>query len=1590
MLNKLLNFNEVKMSDGDDGLAVKFEKVSKKDVAIIGISGRLPMAENIEDFWENLRNGKDCIRKLPEQRMKDASALLPNSYRPANPSVMGEAAYLDEIDKFDYEFFNLSLSEAKLMDPNQRLFLQTVWDLIEEAGYSGSRIKGSKTGVFLGFSSDISFEYHMCVNHINPELYKDISVPGNIKSVIASRISYLLDLKGPSMLVDTACSSALVALHLACRSIIEGESEMAIAGGIKLDILPSQQDMGDEIGISSSSGRAKTFDDSSDGTGEGEGVIAVMLKPLSKAMADGDHIYAVVKASAVNQDGSSIGLTAPNSAAQEEVILEAWKEAGIDPETISCIEAHGTATKLGDPIEISGIERAFRRYTDKKSFCAIGSVKTNIGHLDSAAGLVGFVKMALALKHKKIPPSIHFKKPNRKINFVDSPLYVNDKLANWETSGVPLRAGISSFGLSGTNCHVVLEEYREKRIKEDSGVENPGYRIFVISAKSRDVLAQLIEKYRLFLEKGTEYSLDDICYTASTGRMHFSHRIAIVVKDINELKQKLKSLCAESIDETVAYYGEHRIVSYNKESRSKVEITEDVRRELTKSANGKVLSFIEGNEDGEAALNEICRKYIEGAEVDWDLMYKGQRRRKVSLPTYPFKRSRCWVESGNGRVLQYAPGVKEIRHPLIDRCVIKTVGQEIYAAKFNIDTHWVIGEHKVAGKCVMPGTAYLEMVKYVYSMKLPNCCVEMDNVLFISPFILEEGENEELHLILSEENGRHSFMIASESQLEGQWNIHVEGKVTTLGTREAPKYDMNEVMKIVAKNKVVVESERELIVDVGPRWTGINIKLYRGADNEYLASFELSEAFTSDLVEYFLHPSLVDCSVNAINDLIGEGAYLPLSYKKLTVYGPTPKVFYSYIRRTDNGKGNPETARLDILLMDTSGKVFVEAKDYIVKRTSEDEFKFRQLKENKNLFYEVAWKISEPQGSQRELNHENILVFKDRGQLSSSLVQRLRDEGCNVIEVEMGTEFKKLSKDRYVIKGEEDDYCKLFADTGGRKLSKILHLAAMSHVSIDSINQLDDEQSRGVDSLFYMTRALIANKLNNNIDIVLLSDYANAVTKDERKLNPLNAAMFGLGKVVTQEYPHLKCRCIDIDENTLADSIIKELKYEKKSYQVALRGGKRYIGEFSKLELGADREDGVEIKASGVYVITGGTGGIGLEIGKYLASKNKVKIALINRSQIPDKDKWDETLEAGESKKVCRAIRAIREMEGYGSEVCCFNADISVMYEISKVLDSLRNSYGTINGVIHCAGVAGDGFIIRKRKEVFDSVLASKIKGTWIIDKLTEGDKLDFFVMFSSITAVFGAQGQGDYTAANSYLDSFAACRSMQGKRTLAINWPAWKETGMAVDYQVNGMEEAFKPIYTDTALSVFQEVLAKNHHNIILGELNNEVFALSTEQFQIDVSDNIRAAIEAHGAAAKTTAISDDQKKYQNVVLKGGSHDEFSETERKVAGIWAQILGLEQVDIYDNFNSMGGDSILATRLLKKLENEFPGLIDITDVFTYSTVYEMAQYIDSKTAKVESQPVLSGTGEAEKDALDDFLSKLANGEISIDETGKIL
>lgn len=1549
----------------------KSEINEKQEYAVIGMSGKMPGADNLEQYWNNLRTGTCSIDEFPVNRWEDTSldVNVKASYR--------KGGYLKEVDKFDCQFFNISPQEAKYMSPLQRLLLQTSYEAVEDAGYGGKQIYGSNTGVYVGVETTSIPDY----NQLFPQS-DSLMFTGSMAGILASRVSYQLNLKGPSLVIDTACSSSLTALITACQAMENNLCDLAIVSGICLNLLPALKENVMNI-VESRDDLVKAFDQSAGGTSWGEAVGAVVVKPLIKALKDGDAIYGTVRGWAMNNDGASNGITAPDAKAQEDVITKAWKNAKINPETIQYIETHGTGTKLGDPIEIRGITNAFRRFTDKKQFCGIGSVKTNIGHSVGASGMCSLIKVMLMLKYKQLVPSLHFHQPNGFIHFIDSPVYVNDTVVEWKNEFNTRRAGISAFGFSGTNCHVIIEE--APQVKQNQQGAQSDVHIFTISAKSKENLHTYIQKYYQFLLNNRAFDVSDICYTANIGRGHYNHRTIITCTSLVQLIRKLGHIVSKELDnieESGIYYGEHQVVS-NQSVVQGNEITEEQKTQLTEDANTLCMEYLKVHDV--ELLTSICKKYIEGADVNLDVLYEDRKHLKVHLPTYPFQSIRCWPDKIENKKPETE--LKIIAHPFLDYCIADAINSTIYKTMFSVSKLWILSEHKVNNRYTLPGISYIELAGVLARQHFHCNAWKVKDLMFLYPLVVDLEMDKEVQTVIHKKDSCFEFTIASKKNNE--WIKHAEGKLEPLSGHQ-PTYQNLQELEQICHTKMVTQYTYDETgsIDVGPRWNVVQSTEY--GEREVLAYLQLPDAYQQDLNEFYLHPTLLDCAMNAAIHLIGDGLYLPWGYKEIKVYEKLPKECYSYLRRTDQGSNQAKAATFDVCVFDKAGKVLIEVTGYTIKKVKESEGK-------DDCFYQVGWikqELEQSPENPEKKKQGSILVFKGIDEKSDRITKGIRYQGKRVIEVVIGDAYEKIDENTYKVASDEASYTKLMKNFKEENLSCILHLLNLELHKVDTIQQFEECKSLGVMSLFYLTRAILLNRISQVFDIVLLANQVNEITLKENSLNPQAAALFGLSKVVTQEYSKLQCRCIDIDQNTEIMEILHEVESGRGFSLVAYRNGERYVQEMQQLDVENTPKRNLTIQEKGTYIITGGLGGIGLEFARYIASKNRVNLILLNRSQFPERTSWSEILENNQDRKLIHKIQAIQAIEMTGSKVTCYSVDVSDERVLHNVFEELHQKYGRINGVIHSAGVAGKGLLISKEEKIFQGVLQPKMNGTWLLDQFTSQDNLDFFVLFSSIASILGGVGQGDYTAGNMYLDAYAAYRNKKGKPTLSVNWTAWKEIGMAVDFGFN-VDGVFKEISTEKALQCFEQVWGAMVNHIIIGSVDENLYeALPIRTSWADTGQNRETHIhmEIEKPMIKELTAGIDEQKNSNVKLMGKANGEYSRVEQQIANMWGAILGMSVINVYDNFDKIGGNSILAIKLLDEIQTIYPNMVEIADIFTYSTIHKFASVLTERKEVQEKNNIIEddNTIQDEDEKLMDILNKLKTGSISLEESIKSL
>ena len=1601
-------------------------------VAIIGMSGRFPKAENVDEFWQLLRDGVNCVDDFPEARQKDFEHILRNPYY--TEFLIGDAieekdihrahakaGYMKQIDKFDANFFGIPPNEAMHMDPNQRQALECAWEAMEDAGYGGETLFGKDVGVYIGKENTNYSLYRYCAE-------KDpMQLTGTWESIMASRISYLFNFRGPCMVVDTACSAGLVSVHMGAAAVLNGDCELAIAGGINLSIvgeLNTEFQGGMTMdSVESSDGKIRTFDAKANGTVWGEGVALVLVKPLKKALADGDHIHAVIKGSAINNDGASNGLTAPNAEAQEEVIVKAWENAGINPESLSYIEAHGTGTVLGDPIEFKGLTAAFRRYTQKKQFCAIGSLKTNMGHLVAASGCASLFKVVKQMQHKQMAPTINFSEPNPYISFQTSPLYVNDQLNNWQPNG-PRRAAISSFGFSHTNCHMVIEEAPEAAV---SPATRDAY-VLTISAKKPALLLDYIDRYQDRINGNETWNLADLCYTANLGRGHYASRVAIVANNERELSEKLaiaralveNTLAGESEnqDDTAApainnsanhavFYNTHSIVSEKKTQRDAGEITDKEKKALTQHAKGAMEAWLASaaqsasgtNEANDASshavhLSTVASHYVNGADVQWQDVYQGEKRQRLSIPTYPFERVRLWAEPKITKIADFTSRL----HPLIDRQVAQSDNSWTYESIFTPDNHWVLSDHKIKHTCVVPGTTYLEMARFAVSHALGLDSLELQNIFFLQPMVVEDNEQRVVRVVVTQPSHNEqsaSFVIESRDsnsdaeQGQEEWQQHVEGKAAPVTQAASAAPNLDAIKKTMPDFEAFHNPEMDTgVFQFGPHWNSVREAWTHAErfDKDALAKLSLPQELQGELDSFFIHPSVLDNAMNLTSQNSGH-TFLPFMYKSFRFYRPFSTVMYSYITPGDI---SDETHNYDVVLTDDSGNVLAEITGYVTKKVHS----FNFSGDAQNDYLALRW-VPAGDLTEKPAIPSNISVFAQHN--DDALAAAFADAGLNATLHSLD-ELNETGASQ-LAKGELQS-----ADAIAIVMNQDANLNTLSHAQAQALQVQTNE------ALFHLIKANAEHKVKLDAGLLVLTQNSVSLGAENNAehTNPWGASATYLALTAAQEDANLSARVLDV--TTINKDSLAQLIALPAGKRFALRDEQLLQAELFPTELPelSEAPSHNSVVKSGVYIITGGLGGLGLATADYLAQQAQqhqldIHVVLTGRSELADSSLWGELATQADDEKQAARFSQLVSLQDRLASVRYVETDIADADSVEQLISHTKawvqsshistnensdagkdDASSAIRGIFHTAGIAGDGFILRKTADTFRSVLSAKVNGTVFLMNALRDHHIspDFVLLYSSTTALTAGEGQSDYAAANAFMDAFAA--SHEG--VYAINWPSWAEVGMAADYGIGDDNSPFTVIAPALAFAKMEAIFAASKtqplNGIIPGDMNPAVLADELHHLPVALVPELETLLKRAASSAADAGIDD-----VDIDIRGKSEDDLTETEVTLAKVYAAVLGLSEIDIFTNFQDMGGNSIIATHLLKVIEEYFPGLVDISDVFSYPAIDVMAENIDEKRG-VEAKPAAStnteDAPETEKD-WDNMLDSVVDGEGSIDD-----
>ncbi|MFJ1268719.1 SDR family NAD(P)-dependent oxidoreductase [Legionella lytica] len=1381
------------------------------DIAIIGMSGSFPKAADVDTLWENLSQAKDCISEVPASRW---------DWR--NLTVQW-GGFMESVDQFDASFFNISPREAELIDPQQRLFLQTVWKTIEDAGYTSNVIAAIKTGLFVGV-----------FNHDYAELLQQNEVmdayltTGTMNSMIANRISYCLNLRGPSEAIDTACSSSLVAIHQAVNAILQGDCELAIAGGVNTLLTPTSFISAHKAGMLSEDGRCKTFDKQANGYVRGEGVGAILLKKLTTALEDGDHIYGVIKGTAINHGGQANSLTAPNPNAQAEVIVAACQRAQVPVNTINYIETHGTGTPLGDPIEINGLKKAFQQLAKEQNlaelppgYCGLGSVKTHIGHLESAAGVTGVIKVLLSMHHEEVPANLHLQELNPYIDIKDSPFYLLEQPMPWpkRPEQSPRRAGVSSFGFGGTNAHVILEESPSR--KNSTAAMPAAPYLITLSAMTSVALHQRMADLLNWLQRQSDLPcMAALSYTLNAGRQHFDKRFAVIVEHVGELTELLQFILSDT----------------------------DATHNLSVAPHPEAL----------VALRDT---YLQGKSIDWQQFY-GNYQQRISLPSYPFAQESYWLEQKS----KTRPGI----HPLIDEN-ISTLNAPAFSKQFT-GKEFYLSEHQVHNESVLPGVVCLEMARVAADLLLVNqgIVTSLRQIFWKKP-IKATDLAQSLQIHLTPEIEGISFALSNpqktQEYVSGHLHYQAEKPRAPLAT-----FDLQQLLLTLPKQQSTEEIYsyfKQSGLVYGPEFQVIQSLDYD--ETQLLAKLALPNAKTAALG---LYPSLFDGIFHCTQALLKnrQALYLPFALEQMDIYAHLPETCYVYAQRCTETY-EEQFPNFDLQVTDHDGALLLAISGFTL-CALDTPHPAASLG-----YYQPLWQEA---------------PLRDTATTTATSLLILGSNPATIKTIQ--AQFTQTQTSSQLI----ENYHLPNIKGRSESIPEYILLALEEH---DEANlPIAMMIQKHLAQTYYLLNSLIAAviklKPEHQVHILCISKEGSIFAR----------ALAGLAKSLHREQPLITCRILEMhDLQLLTQELEQEAMHVRYDQQ-----NRRYTNSYVPLPAPSTATATTTLKQAGVYLITGGLGGLGYLVAQHLALHHQAKLVVSGRSSLSETQ-----------------LKQIADLEQQGAAVLYVQADVSRSDEAQALIRQTKQHFGVINGIIHAAGITQDGFIGHKTMEAIAAVLAPKVQGACYLHAASSKEALDFFVVFSSVAAIFGNAGQSDYAYANCFLDAFAQEREQQRSQghcsglTLSINWPFWEDGGMALAPEYRQELERNLGI---VSLSKTQGLTALMH---ALEHAQTQCIVLPGYQGQL------RQALERHARVAKTTAPS-------TANASPGLH---AQTEGWLKALIAESVKLApaQLDKEQAFEHYGIDSLMIIQLNQRLEQEFSGLPK-TLFFEYQNLATLTDY----------------------------------------------
>ncbi|NEQ49336.1 MAG: type I polyketide synthase [Leptolyngbya sp. SIO3F4] len=1531
-------------------------------IAIIGMGCRFPGGRNPTEYWQLLHRGEDAISEVPTSRWS-----LDDLYNP-EPGTPGKIStryggFLDQIDHFDPHFFGISPREAERIDPQQRLLLEVAWEALENAAIAPDSLSHSPTGVFIGCGN---FDYGILLAQ-DRERISAYDGTGSTLGIVANRLSYLLNLRGPSLSLETACSSSLVAVHVACQSLRSGETNLALVGAVSLMLSPEQTIAYSQARMMAADSRCKTFDASADGYVRGEGCGMVVLKRLTDALQDGDLIQAVIRGSAVNQDGLSNGLTAPNGPSQQAVIRQALKNAGVEPAQVSYVEAHGTGTSLGDPIEMRSLKAVLMHARQPDQPCWIGSVKTNIGHLEAAAGMASLIKVILTLKHQEIPPHLHLKTLNPLIDLSETPFAIPTQCQPWVVKTGTRIAGISAFGFGGTNAHVIVEAPPPLPCYHSpvSAIAD-SLHLVTLSAQTESALRETVKQYAKHIAEHPHLPLADISATTHQGRNHFDHRLALLATSATQLKKQLQVWSQGNTQGAI-------------------------QRQISRRQPPKLAFLFTGQGSQYIGMG---RQLYETQPVFRQALQACDQLLQEQL--HPSLLSVLYPENGTGKLLQQTaytqPAIFAIAyglyllwqswgiHPKI--VMGHSVGEYAAACVAGIFS-WEDGLRLIAerGRLMQALPTDGGMIAVLASAEdIQTKIAALDGQVAIAAF------NGPKSVVLS---GRQTVLndLATDLTATG---IRVKPLEVSHAFHSPLMEPMTEAFHQVAKSisyakpclpiistvtgQVITDAManadywcRQILQPVRFDQAMVNLMSqgYQGlleiGAKPVLLSMGRQCVSASEANKTAWLPSLrpeqpdKQTLLYSLGELYVRGAKIdwqgvdpiPVQRVPLPTYpferqrywldsAPKPAPLpisqqSAVLSLLANGKITQLTTTLQsqLALPPDESKVLPKVLEALVQQHRQQ----AAVMAPSESLYAVEWqKQSLPTVVSSEVEAVNSwVILTDQQGIGQQLAQQLQEQGAIVAVVYPGDEYRQLGPLTWEVNPINDATTVLQAIA--QKLPgprRVLHLWALDMPTDIRHSERESICQQGCGSLLRWVQA-ITKYQENNWQLWLITQGA---TPAAATLTNLAATtLWGMGQVIALEHPDLMGGLIDLPpQPTTSDleRLLADIQFTSGEDRIAYRYGQRYVARLTTCHPQMMSHT-PPITSMGTYWITGGLGALGLKLAGWLVSQGARHLVLSGR-RVP-------TMEAATT---------IHQLRQHGATVISLTADVTNESDLKQVLEVIRTTLPPLRGVIHAAGTVSYETLNSLTWEKFSTVLQPKVIGVWLLHNLTEAMDLDYFIVFSSIASVWGSAGQAHYAAANAFLDGLAHYRQQQNQPGLSVNWGPWDGGGMTTpEAQAKLMEMGIMPLVPDQALANLAQLLQQSKPQMTVANVQwsrfRAVYELRRSAPLLDQMPLM--ALDDSTTVPETSASPVLRQRLEEILPLAARREQLVAALQTEVG---QVLGLSTdrvADVNSGFFDMGMDSLMAIDLKNRLEGTLGVNLPGTLIFECPTIIHLADHL---------------------------------------------